>query len=498
MKKIFSIILLLVIFVICKGQTVDIDLHQRNVIRVDDKLLVCGYSYEGTRATFKATLYDAKLNLIKKYDKAVPFESDNVRGYQIMYGEVLLVWMPDKPNGYLLKLTKDLKEISFYENTPENETIRDETHFFLSQIQLGLEGDPYGAGAGVGVFFSNRQNAITNKRFLKNDILDFDLKTDMVTRCKLNETKMYPTFTPIWKSKLTENTNVKLTGFTYADEDEIIACFIVKEDEWKDYVSKIDSKTGDVIYFKEAKFPEESEIFNISNTFYDKSNGNLIVVGQLLLRKRGKDLFNALGILVYDSKGEMLHSKKIIFPEIEIVEPRGFDFNNKLVIAYNIEKLPNGNYSIGCQNKVQGAPAYSGGSPISEFVIATKPMTPGKGVVLYTTVAFSFYELNDKLEIIKSGFKMVQKFNQKNTLTTCLGFSKNNKKVIYSQLDIKTKTFFVLDFNSNALSEANTIETSDYNMKKDIFIPYVFDKNIIIFERLIKGDISSLKSFSFK
>ncbi|MDQ3048043.1 MAG: hypothetical protein M3R27_10880 [Bacteroidota bacterium] len=496
---------------ITKAQTVSSELDHLNIIKVEDQILLSGYSVKDGKTNFEARLFDKKLNSLGSYEKQIPLDEGKGFSYQVMYGKTLLVWTGGKPNGYFLKLSKDLKKLSFYPKTPENKqaSVVDDQHLLLPQFQLGLEGDPYGLGKGAGVLFTARPNAIENKRFINNDILDFDMKGDKLTRYKMNDTKLDPTFSPVWSSKITDNPNVKLTGITYAGEDAIFGCFIQKEDEWLDFVCRIDPKTGEVKFFREALFPEADEVFYISNTYYDKEADRLIVVGQLLLRKVGKDFFNALGILVFDSQGRIISTKKILFPEFGIEEPSGFNFKNKKLIAHFIGKLPNGNYFIGCENKAEGAPYtieyFHSVSPVVASAQTTTPivagMIPFKKNVFYSTVGYSGFELTPKLEVVKTTLKLVESFSQKNTVITFEGFSKDGQRVVYSQLDKVRKSFSVIDYNSDdRFGGRKEIEGDAYDFRnndkgqkrRDIYFCKVVDDQVLFIRKR-----SELETFTF-
>jgi hypothetical protein len=513
MKKIILAFITITSFTFCEAQTVKGDLLSRNIRKIDDKLLVTGYIINGKATTFRAMLYDNKLNILNEYEKVVPIQEfkKNLCA-QLSYGDMTFVLTGGKPNAYVIKLTRDLKEISFIEKTEANvkADLTDEKHVNLQNYQIDLEGDPYGMGPGVGVIYSSRPNALKNNRYLKNDLIDFNRPVGVVTMYKSNETKVWPTYTPLWSSKISDNKKIKLTGFTHFDEDVVIGTFIIKEEEWKDFVCRIDAKTGEINFLKEALFPEANEVFNISNTYFDKTNNNLIVVGQLLLKGKGKDRFNALGILVFDSKGTLIHSKKIDFPEFNIEEPKGFDFEEKRVIVNAIGKLPNGNYFLGCENKAKGAPYsteyFSSVSPVVSSSQAAAPMVPGAPSVLYSTVGYSYYELNTGLDLINSSLKIVKTFSERNTITSYEGFSKNGKKVVYSSLDKLNKTFSVIDFDSNNNNGTKEIETSLYDFRtlkkddkeKDIFSCFVMDDHVIIFRKLSDTENYTFKSFSIK
>jgi hypothetical protein len=452
MKKLILIFAILFSGIFCNAQTTVTDnLSSRYIFKTDNQFIICGYIINGAVATFKATLYDKNLKVLKEYKKDIPANREGMM-YPQLYGNVLIVRTGWKSNAYFINLTTNLEEISFCEKTPEivNNNVNDKDHVGLANYQFELEGDAYGMGYAGG---NRRRNEITHHRFLNNDVLDFDIKSGLLTRYNINDKpKFYPTYKPMWSSEVARGENLKLTGFEYVDEEEIMGSFIVKkENVWKDYVCKFDAKTGEVIFFKEATYPDANEVFSISNAYYNKKNKNFIVVGQLLLMKKGKDVIHAVGILVYDSKGNLINSKKIEFEQLTI---KGSDLETSYMVDKEIGQLSNGNYFL---------------------------------VFEHGSLGYSYFELNKELDIIaNSGLKESDWFAKGVASSHYCGFNIDTKKVVYSVTDKLSKNVYAINLSpKNQGENILRIGTTVYDVKKT---EGMSDKKMNIYQSFVVGD----------
>lgn len=474
MKKAILLFVSIIATTLSNAQTVKGELEGRQTFVVGNNLVVTGQIMNGSKATFKATSYNKDLKIIQEYVKEFPPEC-KLNGCAVtQLGNLLGVYISTKTkitNKYCLKLTDELKEISFFEVTDSNikADSLDENHKTFTQFDA---------------FF----------KYLNTDIIGFDHETNIFSRNKLNKSKTWPTYSPVWNTSFKNFDKIKLSKFSTVDEDIIFGSFIVKEKKkWNDYISRLDAKTGAIQFMVPIKFPSEDEVFFISKIYFDKQNDNLIVAGKLCTASGEK--CNEMAILLFDKKGTLLKSQKINLPEYDVKEPGGFNFKNKSINIENIGKLDNGNYFLNISNQARFT-----GSATPQMVTISDQLIVG----------FSYYEIDNKLNVISSNFKIAENFDKKNPFSVPTivynGISKDGKSIFFTETIKKSKSLRMMDIVSK---ESKTKElkyvdefslgiafTTEYDM--DFFEVYFLDNNLITFQKFKKTNNYEITTMPIK
>lgn len=509
MKKAILFFVSIITITYCNAQTVKGNLEGKQTFVVGNNFILAGYIKDANKAIFKAVLYSSELKVLKEYEKNLPEDIEPL--YSALWSKgsyvseslekgILSVFVKFKNSkkyvySNFIKLTDDLKEISSVEKVIDDnvKTIpkveNDDKHKTLSPyFQDGIEGSLYGL-AGLGTYMTVTtglgfgQNSMSNQRLLNTDIIDFDRKTGIITRNKLNESEI--DYSEVWKAKLNIDDKIKLLGFTYVDEDDIIGCFIVKEKKWNNYICRLDAKTGAIKFMVPVKHPDEIEGIYLSAFYFDKQNNNLIVAEELCSSKSKKKR-DAIAILSFDKRGILINSQKINLPEYDVKEPGGFNFKHNDVMIDCMGKLPNGNYFLDNINTA----SYTS----SAWVNAGKADGHVESSSIQLIVGFSYYELDEKLNLVNSNFKIEENFanpppfvTYNNPAINYIRPSKDGKYVFLTETYKKTKSLKMIDISSKD-GKTTELKYMDDFKPKDNFSVIFLDNSLIMFRQNENSD----------
>lgn len=455
MKKIFFLLLVLLSTINSPAQNVKGELKARQIFYLKNALVVTGHIEAGNTTVFKATSYDKDLNVINEYEKKINEESKWC--YATMYGEIMVVYIKTKTKKvYWLKLDEQLKEISFNEENDSNkETTKNEKK--LPAYQPEIEGSAIGLSMGAVL-----PSMVPNKRFLKNDIIDFDRKTKTISRNKLVDSKLEPAYTSVWSTPLKSIGDIKLIEFSYVDEDIIIGHFIFKEEKkWKRYLCQLEAKTGNIKFIIPVSLFTDTPFF-IQNTYFDKQNGNIIIAGSICSEMAEK--CTEMAIVSIDNHGKMVNTQTISLPDYDVKEPANFNFKNKKFRIEHIDKLPNGNYFFNVTNATR---FNSGASENRQYT--------------YLIMGFSYYEIGTKLNIISSNFKIAENFNKKfddklqGPAIIYNGESKDGQFIFFTETIKKSKAIKMMDITSKENTTKELIFIDDF---REMTATFTFEDDI--------------------
>ena len=373
MKKTMLLITTVLITTLSNAQTIKGKLDNNFIIKDHEKLIVGGYEYDDKKATFKATLYDENLNVLKEYQKLLPFESDNVKGYQSMYGNLLFICMKTKPYNYYLELTKDLKEKSFYED--KKYVAKGANEIIVNDINTDSSNIDY----------------------------DFDLKERTLTMLQSTQAENGTVFKKNWSASFTQYKTIEYCKQSI-DNNNIVIDFRTKEKgEMKEYLAKVDKKTGTIQNTIPVVYPNEKDALRFQTSYYDKQSKNTLFVGQFN-SSQCYDMFEnskienyALGLIILDKDGKVVSSSKINFPEYNVTEPKHVNFKYRSVKILKVGKLSNGNYFITAVNK---AHYHTNGA-------ATSNTMPFDADII---IGYSNYEIDSKLNVVNSNFTIEENY----------------------------------------------------------------------------------------
>lgn len=470
------VILMVVIMVSCltnNAQIISQTLEGVKCISFNNGVLVYGYEKDNDGYTFSITHYDKDLKVINKYLKKIPVNVNTIGGYCKTYGDHIDIYIVAKPLPYFIKLSSELKELSATEITPEV-TEKDRS--------MALSAEPISWEPAVEKYTGSYERGVKNLSFINEHILSFNLKEESLVKSEpIQGLSLYTGYNREWATHIEGFEKVKATGIVYANEKDIVGCFITKGQNklWDDLIVRFDSQIGSVKYKVSTVYPDKKERFFLSNAYFDPETEKVIAVGQLYSDKLVLEM-HAVAILVYDKAGNLIASKMYEFPKYEIPDaPGNINLNQKAIVVRNIGKTKDG-----------------------QFFLITEHRCLRKGTTFFSTVGFSYDEINAQGDVTSSIMTYIPDIKFGAIATVGQG---NEKFIVLASSEEELLTVQLVDFEKGRAKMIQTIDSFDYmkNLKyvenKDVGIYKQFildDKHTVIFHKYAKSDKYDLKSIT--
>ncbi|MCW3104042.1 MAG: hypothetical protein JWO09_2482 [Bacteroidetes bacterium] len=473
MKKLVLFFCFLLSCLFSTAQTVRQTLEGIRCVSYKDGILVYGYEKNTNGYSFSITHYNSSLKIIHQYSKEIPGNVEVRWSRCTINGDIIDVYTASKPTAYFIKLSSTLQELCANEITPE---VREANNSIISPVQnitVDLETET-----------GNFQRGIENIKFCNSDLLNFSYPEQSLIKHKpLPGLKLDTRYSQEWVRPIEGIEKVKSTGIIYADNKDIFHCFITKGKHslWDDFIVRVDSKTGQIKNKIFTVYPDKSEVFFLSNAYFDPVTEKIVAVGQLYQDKFRVDM-HATVILVYDKEGSLVMSKKIEFPVYEIPDaPRNIDLNEKSIVVQNIGRTKEGHY-----------------------LMITAHRCRIKGTFYWATVGYSYTEINDAGEVITDRMAYLPDLKIGAIVTVGKG---NEKYIVVGTSEKELLTVQVVNFEKNGANMLQKIDAFDYfkdlkyDPDKDVGVYKQFildDTHTVIYHKFAKSDMCELKSITVK
>lgn len=485
MNKNKLILILILGFVINSySQTINEDLHYPCTLQTKEGLVLAGIK-DGNNPVLKVTLYDKALTIIKTYSKEL--------GANEICAALSIAYIGQEEFNANVSLQSNQISITFNESLEEKK-VKTFPPFSMSEamkmqkISKKQDKTNYIKSTLILSYLDKPKEYLSNDWFEINykgkGTFDYNSGTIIQPLVKYTGPPVVRRFTPknddnilytaVWETLL-DAKKVGSASFIYINEQITIAAIkdLTENDAGQDYIYCFETKTGSIIYKTAIKPANSADAFFFSNAFYETSTGQLVVSGNIYdaSQKSDKIKMNAMGIMVYNKKGELINSQKINFPLYDDVrEPGPYDFKDNFAKILEISKLSSGGYFIHCENQ-------SKRTSLDQALYSGLPM----GASFYAPVGYSVYEMNNTFEITSSKFIMMKDFFNA-PKRHYYDSSPDGKTILLSNTYSKKRNTEVVTFGStdNTAKELYSFDFDDYSPKIDYCHQYLMDNSTII------------------